>query len=89
VNIRYLTCTCRPSSSSSTTCLSNQQERKFYSRSPLLNMNKTENDIKNQCICYNKYHSTMTIPTKIDDQKEEYYYKKHLKKKRTSLLKFV
>jgi hypothetical protein len=52
-------------------------------------MNKTENGIKNQCICYNKYHSTMTIAPKIDDQKEEYYYKKHLKKKRTNLLKFV
>jgi len=52
-------------------------------------MNRTENGIKNPCICYNKYHSTMTIATKIDDQKEEYYHKKHLKKKRTSLLKFV
>jgi len=88
VNIRCLTCPCR-SSSSSTTCLSNQQERKFDShffRPPLLHMNRTENDINNQCICHNKYHSTMTIPTKMNDQKEDYYYKKHLKKKRA---KFV
>ncbi|CAF1341572.1 unnamed protein product [Adineta steineri] len=96
INRRCLTCTCRPSSSSlSTTCLPNQQERKLFTHSsrsyishqPVTHINKTENEIHNQCTCNNKYHSTMTIyPSsppppipkksrlKINDYKDEYYY---------------
>jgi hypothetical protein len=101
VNVRCLTCTCRSTSSSSTTCLSNQQERKFYSHSsrsnlfrlPISHMNRTENGNQQpSCTCKNKSHSTMTIYpsmksiTKIDDQKEDdYYSKKSLKKKCTNL----
>ncbi|CAF1013766.1 unnamed protein product [Adineta ricciae] len=64
INTRCLTCTCRPSSSLSTTCLSNQSERKFSSstsRSYLSRQTLAENGITNQCTCNQKYHSTMTI----------------------------
>ncbi|UJR21499.1 hypothetical protein I4U23_024583 [Adineta vaga] len=69
INTRCLTCTCRPSSSLSTTCLSNQSERKFssptsrsyLSRQTLTHSHQTENGMINQCTCHQKYHSTMTI----------------------------
>ncbi|CAF4058865.1 unnamed protein product [Rotaria sp. Silwood2] len=66
-NICCMPCTCRLSSS---TCLLNQQERKYssnscrshFSHQPLSNIdNKTENVINNICSCNNKYYSTMAI----------------------------
>ncbi|CAF0910823.1 unnamed protein product [Rotaria sordida] len=68
-NICCMACTCRPSASSST-CLLNPQERKYYStnsyrshvfRQPLSHIDTNENVINNVCACNNKYHSTMTI----------------------------
>ncbi|CAF1115396.1 unnamed protein product [Rotaria sordida] len=68
-NICCMACTCRPSVSSST-CLLNPQERKYYStnscrshvfRQPLSHIDTNENVINNVCACNNKYHSTMTI----------------------------
>ena len=81
-----MTCTCR-SSSASTTCL----ERKFSSyssRQPLV----TENGINNQCACYNKYYSTMTIypsikTTNINNKQQQ--QKRQLKKTRTSSIRYA
>jgi hypothetical protein len=104
INTHCSTCTCRSSSSLSTTCLSNPQERKFSSqpsrsyvfRQPLSIINKTENKINNQCTCTNKYYSTMTIyPSTIsmkpDDNKQEYYYQqqRYLENKKTNSMRFV
>ncbi len=102
MNVRYVTCTCRSSSSSSTTCLANQHERKFYSHSsrshiyrPILSpMNRIENEIKNQCACTNKYYSTMTIyPSTITtksstkiDDQKDDYYHKRPLKKKRTNL---
>lgn len=94
VNVRCLTCTCR-----STSCLSNQPERKFYSHSsrsnlsrpPISSMNRIENVNQQTCTCKNKSHSTMTIYPSIkkhtDQRDENYYSKRPLKKKHTNLSK--
>ena len=104
MNIGCLSCTCRPSSLS-TTCLSNQQERKcssYSSRQPLSHMENFDNEIHNQCACYNKYYSTTAIypsmmatksVTKIDDLRGKYYYeqpqRKYSKNQRPNLRRFV
>lgn len=93
VNVRCLPCTC-PVSSSSTTCLANQSERKFPSHCchPSISI---VNSSPYYCACQNKFHSTTTVYpstisiSKIDDQNEYFHEKKTLKKKRSQPLRFV